>query len=120
MRRSYTFMLVCASVYTSIFLKPTILRICSLHFSEILKSNKDQQRFKKIKSERSIFSRKILVFLLEVTQYEKHYNSLFSFANPISGKILIHKFWPKMLSSNQVTGFLIISFSGSNASVLER
>ena len=45
-----------------------------------------------------VFINFCLYFLLEVTYSEGHYNFLISFTNPISGKILVHKLWVKMLS----------------------
>lgn len=46
--------------------------------------------------------------LLEVTLNERHYDSLFSCANPIYGKILVHKLHAKMLLTNQIAIFLIL------------
>ena len=36
---------------------------------------------------------------------EIFFESLFSCVNPISGKIMVHKLWSKMLSSNQIARF---------------
>ena len=45
-------------------------------------------------------------FLLEVACNEKHCNLQLSWENVMSGKLVVHKLWARMLLSNQIVGFL--------------
>ena len=111
-----------SSVYICLCLLTIFLRGRSLDFYYILQSiikNWCSHIFK----ENSLWSllikrgqkwrkqRVCLIFLccpfvfLKIVQNEKLYSSLFSSSNLISGKILVLKLLPKVLSSNQIVGF---------------
>ena len=45
-------------------------------------------------------------FFMNLVDNESLYYLLYSCANPIFGKNLVPEIWAKMLSANQITGFL--------------
>ena len=99
---------------TCLFLWPILLKMLSLFFSEVLDSNRN---LKTVKNDTIRFSRKNLswllngqkwlkmgqkwlswylkkfchYFLLEVTEHNIHYNSMFSCANPIPAGFFHHQ-----------------------------
>ena len=122
-----------SSVCRPVRLEPIFLEICSLFSPEILHIDKnlevqkgDGRTFsclfglKWTKKAQNWFKMKFswvfLIFLslllLEVTLNERLYNSLFPCANPISGKILLHKFRPKYSHPIRLQDSFIINIFG--------
>ena len=127
---SYKFILILPPIRPSICMSLTIfVDVCPLVFSKILHSNRNLEREK---SGRSWLSKKFLLSLkwtnrvpnrvllsLKFCRYFlledkiKDLPVLCSSANPISGKVVLHKVYGEMLLSKTLPDSLIISISGS-------